>query len=80
VEWKLTEAKNRFSEVFRLALKDGPQRITRHGNEAVFVLSESEYCRLKGDRPDFIEFLLNGPDLSELELPSRDWTIRETSA
>jgi len=77
VKWKLAEAKNRFSEVFRLALKDGPQRITRHGNEAVYVLSESEYRRLKGDPPDFIEFLLNGPSLEGLELgrdasPMRD--------
>jgi antitoxin Phd len=75
MEWKLAEAKNRFSEVFRLALKDGPQRITRHGNEAVFVLSESEYERLQGNRPGFVEFLMSAPDFSDLELPSRDWDV-----
>jgi prevent-host-death family protein len=37
--WQLQEAKNRFSQVVERALKQGPQIITRHGIEAVIVLS-----------------------------------------
>jgi len=32
------------------------------------VLDIREYRRLTGDVPDFKEFLLSGPDLSELEI------------
>ena len=45
-EWQLQEAKARFSEVFRLARDRGPQRVTKHGREAVVILSAEEYARL----------------------------------
>ena len=70
--WKLAEAKNRFSEVVRLALSGKPQRIERR-EDAVVVVDAKEFDRLTGDRPDFIEFLSNGPDLSELDV-ERDKT------
>jgi prevent-host-death family protein len=47
-EWQLQDAKARFSEVFRLARARGPQRITKHGKEAVVVLPAEEYERLSG--------------------------------
>ena len=58
-EWQLREAKARFSEVFRLARDSGPQRVTKHGREAVVVLPAEEYARLaesearKGSLADF---------------------------
>jgi antitoxin Phd len=45
-EWQLQEAKGRFSEVFRLARERGPQRVTKHGREAVVVIPAEEYARL----------------------------------
>jgi len=66
--WQVQEAKQRFSELVRRALEDGPQVVTRHGEEAVVVLSVEAFRRLKGDVPDFKEFLLSGPDLSALDL------------
>ena len=45
-EWQLQEAKARFSEVFRFARERGPQRVTKHGREAVIVLPAEEYARL----------------------------------
>ena len=74
--WKLAEAKNKFSEVFRLCQAKGPQRIERR-DEAAYVISEAEYQRLTGEKPDFIEFLLSAPDMSDLDLerdrsPMRD--------
>lgn len=47
-EWQLQDAKARFSEVFRLARERGPQRVTKHGREAVIVLPAEEYARLAG--------------------------------
>ena len=70
--WKLSEAKNRFSEVVRLALDGKPQRVERR-DAAVVVVDAKEFDRLVGPRPGFKEFLLDGPDLSELDL-ERDRT------
>jgi len=67
--WPLQEAKRRFSELVRRAVHEGPQVVTRHGEEAVVVLSAADYERLT--RPDFKEFLLSGPDWEGLE-PERD--------
>ena len=66
--WQLQEAKQRFSEVVRSAASDGPQFVTRHGDEVAVVLDIREYRRLKGGSPDFKTFLLNGPtfDLPEI--------------
>jgi prevent-host-death family protein len=44
-EWQLQEAKARFSELFRLARERGPQRVTKHGREAVVILPAEEYAR-----------------------------------
>ncbi len=66
--WALAEAKNRFSEVVRLAVSSGPQEISRRG-EKVILLSEVDYLKLKGRRMDFKQFLLQGcSELADLEL------------
>ncbi|MDF2704871.1 type II toxin-antitoxin system Phd/YefM family antitoxin [Nonomuraea muscovyensis] len=66
--WQLQEAKQRFSEVVRRAHDEGPQIVTRHGEDVAVVLDMAEYRQLKGKEPDFKDFLLSGPDLSELDL------------
>jgi prevent-host-death family protein len=45
-QWQLQDAKARFSEVFRRARLQGPQRVTRHGREAVVVIPAEDYERL----------------------------------
>ena len=73
MRWQLQEAKQRFSEVVRRALDDGPQVVTRRGEEAVVVVPAKEYARLRGDKPDLAAFLLAAPDLGALDLErSRD--------
>lgn len=69
--WQLQEAKQRLSEVVRRALEDGPQVVTRHGREAVVVVSVEQFAKLEGARPDFKEFLRQAPDLGRLKT-SRD--------
>jgi len=46
--WQIQSAKARFSEVFRRARTEGPQRITRQGKEGVVMVAEEEYERLVG--------------------------------
>ncbi len=66
--WQLQEAKQKFSELVDRALEEGPQIVTRHGEEVVVVLSKREYEKLGCTRPDFKSFLLSGPDFEALEL------------
>jgi antitoxin Phd len=46
--WQIQTAKARFSEVFRLARTEGPQRITRQGKDGVVMISDEQYQRLVG--------------------------------
>lgn len=66
--WQLQEAKQKFSELVQRAVDEGPQIVTRRGQEVVVVLAATEFRRLTSGKPDFREFLLSGPDLSALEL------------
>ncbi|MFI5528271.1 type II toxin-antitoxin system Phd/YefM family antitoxin [Kitasatospora sp. NPDC051853] len=56
--WQVQEAKQKFSEVLRLAEAEGPQIVTRHGDEVAVVIDIREYRRLKGEEVSFEEFLL----------------------
>lgn len=66
--WQVQEAKQKFSELVQRAIDEGPQTVTRRGQDVVVVVAADEYRRLTGSRPDFKEFLLSGPDLSALDL------------
>jgi prevent-host-death family protein len=59
--WQLQEAKSRFSEVVDLTLTEGPQMVTRRGEEAVVILAADEYRRLSGQTPRLMDCLLNAP-------------------
>lgn len=76
MRWQLHEAKQRVSKLVRSALQDGPQIVTRHGQEIVVVAAD-EYRSSHPDGPDFGEFLLTAPDLGILDFersgaPARD--------
>lgn len=76
--WQVQDAKQRFSELVRRALDDGPQVVTRHGREVVVVLSAAEYHRLTQPLIPFERFLLEeGPDLTDLDLEREDAPTRE---
>jgi prevent-host-death family protein len=66
--WQVQEAKQKFSQVVQRALDEGPQFVTRHGEEVVVILAADEFHRLTGNKPDFKEFLLSGPDFDALDL------------
>lgn len=66
--WQLQEAKQRLSELVRRAVEEGPQVVTRHGRDAVVVVSVEEFGRLKRGRQDFKEFLRAAPDLDRLHV------------
>jgi prevent-host-death family protein len=57
-QWQLQEAKQRFSEVIRAVVSDGPQVITRHGEEIAVIIDIAEYHRLTAPEADLTEILL----------------------
>jgi antitoxin Phd len=72
--WQIQTAKARFSELFRRARTEGPQRITRQGKEGVVMISEEQFDLLvhKAHQPKslvqfFRESPLVGVDLNLLE-------------
>lgn len=59
--WPLYEAKNKFSELIDKALSQGPQVVTRRGEEVVVILSKDEYSRLKKSEPSLVDFFRTSP-------------------
>ena len=73
-EWRLTDAKNRLTELVDKALSTGPQTI-RCRNDKVILISQAEYERLTGKTPTFKQALLNPPhNLDDIEF------VRDNSA
>lgn len=66
--WQLQAAKQHFSELVSRARRDGPQVVTKHGKEAVVVVSAEEYQRLRGGGPNLVEFIRSAPDFDLLDL------------
>lgn len=65
--WQLQEAKQRFSELIRSVEADGPQFVTRHGQEVAVIVSIADYRHLRSSGQDFKEFLRSAPDV-DLEI------------
>jgi len=74
VAWQLQEAKQKFSELVRRAEREGPQVVTRHGEEVVVVMPVEEYRRMSGrggEKMSFKEFLMSAPEGLEMIIPER---------
>jgi prevent-host-death family protein len=78
--WQVQDAKQRLSEVIRAAREEGPQVVTRHGQEVAVVIDIADYRRLKGQTVGFREYLTSGPGFEDLDLsrsaelpPETDW-------
>jgi len=59
--WQLQEAKAKFSELVQKAIDEGPQTVTRHGHDAVVVISVEEFRLMQKRQIDFKEFLASAP-------------------
>lgn len=68
MRWQVQDAKQRFSELIRTAHAEGPQVVTRHGEEIAVVLDIADYRRLKGEITEFKDYLRSGPGFDDLDL------------
>ena len=78
--WQLQDAKNRFSQVVNEALAVGPQVVTRHGSQAVVILSYEEYRRLTANytHSSLVDFFRASPlATADLDLTRDTTPLRE---
>jgi len=76
-KWQVNEAKSRFSELLKQAETDGPQVITRHGDDKAVVMSIEQYLKLEAAQPDFKQYLLSGPKVDDFDIERPRDTGRE---
>lgn len=65
--WQIQEAKSKFSQLVESAMHSEPQFVTKHGNNAVVVLSYEDYKKIIKPKSDLVTFLRNSP-LMDTEL------------
>ena len=68
MRWQVQDAKQRFSELIRTAHAEGPQVVTRHGEEIAVVIDIADYRHLTGETAEFKDYLQSGPDFGDLSL------------
>ncbi len=60
MRWQVQDAKQRFSELIRTAHADGPQVVTRHGEEIAVVIDIAEYrTQYLGGQPQLLPAIGN---------------------
>jgi len=67
--WPVQDAKAKFSELLERCSAEGPQMVTRRGEEAAVLVPIAEWRRLNA-QPDMKELLLSGPQF-DLDLSRR---------
>ena len=76
--WQLQDAKNKFSNLVDKAQHDGPQIVTKHGKDAVVVLSIDEYKKLIKPKVNLVNFFQTSPLAKEdLDLTRSKETPRD---
>ncbi|WP_298610980.1 type II toxin-antitoxin system Phd/YefM family antitoxin [uncultured Thiothrix sp.] len=65
--WQLQDAKSKFSQLVDNAMRHEPQIVTKHGNNAVVVISFEDYLKFIKPKDNLVSFLRNSP-LMEIDL------------
>lgn len=59
--WQLQDAKSKFSQLVDNAMHSSPQFVTKHGHNAVVVLSFEEYKKMIKPEKDLVSFFQDSP-------------------
>ena len=71
-DWPVHAAKARFSELLETCLREGPQMVTKRGQESAVLVPSKAWRRLESAiRPTLKELLLAEHARGDLELPAR---------
>lgn len=70
--WPVQDAKARFSEFLDACLANGPQMVTRRGEEAAVLVPADDWRRIEAERrPTLKELLLSDGARADLVIPKR---------
>lgn len=79
--WPVHDAKARFSELLDTCLREGPQLVTKRGDEAAVLIPIQDWQRLqKSARPTLKDLLLSDTARIDLDLPRRGGLRRRAPA
>jgi prevent-host-death family protein len=76
--WSVADAKAHLSELLEQAIHDGPQAITRRGEQIAVVVSINEWHRKANRSGSLAEFFAESPlrdsklEIDRIDAPSRD--------
>jgi prevent-host-death family protein len=59
--WQLQDAKSKFSQLVDSAMHHVPQFVTKHGSNAVVIISFEDYMKFTKPKDDLVTFLRNSP-------------------
>lgn len=59
--WQLQDAKNKFSNLVEQAQQKCPQIVTKHGKEAVVIISIEEYKKLVKPKSNIVQIFQKSP-------------------
>lgn len=77
--WPVQDAKTHFSELLNTCISEGPQMVTRRGEEAAVLVSIAEWRQLHhAARPTLKSLLLSDVGRATFELPKRGMSKRRT--
>jgi prevent-host-death family protein len=65
--WQLQDAKSKFSQLVDNAIHHKPQFVTKHGSNAVVIISFEDYIKFIKPKDDLVTFLRSSP-LAESDL------------
>ena len=69
--WPVQHAKARFAELLDTCLKEGPQLLTRRGQQAAVLVPVRQWQRLaQAAKPTLKDLLLSDVSRTELQIPS----------
>jgi prevent-host-death family protein len=70
--WPVQDAKARFSQLLETCLREGPQLVTRRGQEAAVLVPATQWHRLAdASRGTLEDLLLTNTGRAELQVPTR---------
>lgn len=76
--WQLQDAKSKFSQLVDNAMRHEPQIVTKHGNNAVVVISFEDYLKFIKPKDNLISFLRGSPLMGlDLEITRNKDTPRD---
>jgi antitoxin Phd len=77
--WAVQDAKARFSELLETCLKEGPQIVTKRGEQAAVLVPFAEWQALqRSARPTLKQLLLAEEGRGDLKIPPRGRLRRRT--